>query len=151
MREYETVFIAEPNVTDAGLEEINTKCRSFIERNSGHLFFASNMGKRSLAYPIQKQTKGTYMCLDYASAGNTVGEMERFMRLDERVIRFLTIVKKEDVNIEERIAEVKAKGEDQIRIAEELEAASRLEAAARGENVDDSDGSADDGDGKENE
>jgi small subunit ribosomal protein S6 len=70
------------------------------------------MGKRTLAYPISKQTKGLYTCLDYAANGPAVSEIERNLRLDENVLRYLTVVKAEEIDVEARAAEVVARGED---------------------------------------
>lgn len=112
IREYETVFITQPNLSESQQKQMLERIGSLIERHEGRLFYARNMGKRTLAYPIKKQIKGLYTCLDYASTGGAVGELERNMRLDENVLRFLTVVKAEEVDIEARAAEIVAKGED---------------------------------------
>ena len=112
MREYETVFITQPNLSDSQQNQIIDRFKTMIERNEGTLFFVRNMGKRALSYPIAKQTKGLYTCLDYAANGPAVGEIERNMRLDENVIRFLTTVKTEEIDVEARAAEIAARGED---------------------------------------
>ncbi len=112
MREYETVFITKADLPESSLKQINERARATIEKHEGRLFFARNMGKRTLAYPISKQTKGVYTCLDYASKGASVGEIERAFRLDENVLRFLTVVKNEEVDVEARAAEIVARGED---------------------------------------
>lgn len=112
MREYETVFITQPNLPDSQQKQLLERVGSLIERHEGRLFYARNMGRRTLAYPIAKQTKGIYTCLDYASKGSAVGELERNLRLDENVLRFLTTVKAEEVDVEARAAEIVARGED---------------------------------------
>ena len=119
MREYETVFITQPNLNDSQLAKINDRIRSVIEGHGGRLFFARNMGKRNLSYSIKKQTKGTYTCLDYAAQGAVVRDLERGMRLDEDVLRFLTVVKEESVDVEARTAEVVARAEDAARATSE--------------------------------
>lgn len=116
MREYETVYIAHPNLTDAQVADMNDKAKSLVERNSGTFFFARNMGKRKLAYPIAKQTKGIYFCLDYAAGGTTVADLERMMRLDESILRFLTVMKTDEIDVEARRAEIAARGEDRSEI-----------------------------------
>ena len=92
IREYETVFITQPNLSESQQKQMLERIGSLIERHEGRLFYARNMGKRTLAYPIKKQIKGLYTCLDYASTGGAVGELERNLRLDENVLRFLTVV-----------------------------------------------------------
>lgn len=112
MREYETVFVVQPNLSDSQKKQIVERMKGAILKHKGTLFFARDMGKRSLAYAIGKQTKGIYTCLDYAAVGNAVHDIERGMKLDENVLRFLTVVKNEDVDVEARAAEIAARGED---------------------------------------
>ena len=112
MREYETVFVIQPNLAEAQQKQFVERLKSIVEKNDGRLFFARDMGKRTLAYPIGKQVKGIYTCFDYAAKGSAVDEIERTMRLDENVLRFLTVVKNEEVDVEARAAEVVARGED---------------------------------------
>lgn len=111
MREYETVYIAQPQLSDAQIGQLNTKLKGLIEKHDGRLFYARSLGKKNLAYRIKKQTKGIYFCLDFAAAGGCVGELERSLMLDENVLRFLTIVKAEKVDIDTRTAEIEARGE----------------------------------------
>lgn len=119
MREYETVFVTQPNLPEAQQKQIVDRCKSVIERNDGRVFFARDMGKKNLAYVVAKNSKGVYTCLDYAAKGPAVSEIERNLKLDENVLRFLTIVKREEVDVESRTAEIAAKGEDQVAAAVE--------------------------------
>ena len=112
MREYETVLITQPNITDNDQAKINNRISSLIEKHSGKLFFAKSLGRKNLAYSIKKQTKGYYTCIDYTAEGGIVNEIERGLRIDENVLRFLTVVKNENVDIETRLAEITARGED---------------------------------------
>jgi small subunit ribosomal protein S6 len=112
MREYETVFIARPNITDSTHQQINERLNGLISRHSGRLFYAKSLGRKTLAYPIEKEIKGIYTCLDYAADSTAVQEIERVLKYDENVIRFLTVVKNTDVDVEARAAEVVARGED---------------------------------------
>ncbi|MFA4974287.1 MAG: 30S ribosomal protein S6 [bacterium] len=112
MREYETVVITRSDLAESDLKQIHERSKAFIEKRDGRLFYARDMGRRNLAYPIKKQTKGLYTCFDYASTGNVVSEIERSLRLDDNVLRFLTVVKNENVDVEARAAEIVARGED---------------------------------------
>lgn len=111
MREYETVYIAQPLLSDAQINQLNGKLKGVIEKYDGRLFYARGMGKKNLAYRIKKQSKGIYFCLDYAAAGNCVSELERNLMLDENVLRFMTLVKAQKVDIDARAAEIEARGE----------------------------------------
>lgn len=112
MREYETVIITHPNQPESQHKQLVERMGQLIERHEGRLFYARDMGRRMLAYPIGKQTKGLYTCLDYVAQGPAVNELERNLRLDENVLRFLTVVKAEEVDVEARAAEIAARGED---------------------------------------
>jgi small subunit ribosomal protein S6 len=111
MREYETVLIYQPQLNDNQVNQIHGKIQGFIDKHDGRLFYARSMGKRNLGYRIKKQTKGIYYCLDYAAGGGCVNEIERNLMLDENVLRFLTVVKAEKIDVDARAAEIEARGE----------------------------------------
>jgi small subunit ribosomal protein S6 len=111
MREYETVYVMQPQLTEAQVNQINAKVQGLIEKHGGRLFYTRSMGKRNLAYRIKKQTKGIYFCLDYAAGGGCVNEIEHNLMLDENVLRFLTTVRAEKIDVEARAAEIEARGE----------------------------------------
>ncbi len=111
MREYETIFITKTSLPESQLTELNSRLGSMLEKHEGHLFFSRSMGKRKLAYPIAKELSGLYTHINYTAGSKFVPEMERKFKLDENVIRFLTVVKNETVDIEARTAEVAARGE----------------------------------------
>src|SRR3989338_8205631 len=102
MREYETVYILDPAMTEADVQQSLTRISETISRHSGYIFRSENLGKKNLAYRIKKQSKGYYACLDYCGDSGTVSEIERNLKLDERVLRFLTVKLDEDVDIEVR-------------------------------------------------
>jgi small subunit ribosomal protein S6 len=152
MREYETVIITRPDLPDSQFNQTGEKIKAIIEKHEGRLFYARSMGRRQMAYPIKKETKGMYTCYDYVAKGPAVNELERSLRIDDTVLRFLTVVKNEEVDVEARAAEIVARGEDVAGTAAEeakpAEAATRNPAASTA----DDDASDDDTDesGKEN-
>ncbi|MFH1874351.1 MAG: 30S ribosomal protein S6 [Pseudomonadota bacterium] len=111
MREYELVYVAQPQFTQGQIDQLNNRLKTMIEKDQGHLFYARSLGKRSLAYRIKKQTKGIYYTLCYAAQGGCNAEIERFLRYDENVLRFLTVLKNEKVDVQVRAAEIEARGE----------------------------------------
>jgi len=93
LREYETTFIVVPNLSD---EETNSEVenyRELVEKEGGKEIEIEIMGKRKLAYEIKKHDEGFYAVLRYRTGGRTelVSELERRMRTDENILRFLTI------------------------------------------------------------
>jgi small subunit ribosomal protein S6 len=129
MKEYETVYIANPSLTETQVSQLTDRVKALVEKHQGTFFYARNMGSRKLAYPIAKQTKGIYFCADYAAKGDAVAEIERMFRLSEDVVRFLTVIKADRVDVEARAAEIAARGEDAPRHA--AEEADRPETAGK--------------------
>lgn len=91
-REYETIYILRPNVDTAEAERVATRVSEVMERLGATLTKVDTWGKRRLAYPIQKHTRGIYVYLRYVGFSDIVAELERNLRLLDRVIRFQTIV-----------------------------------------------------------
>lgn len=104
---YETIFIANIGSTEARLQEINDKNKGTIEKLKGKFLNLDDWGKRRLAYPIQKEYKGHYYCLTYSGDNQLVSELERGLRLDENVVRFMTVKLDKKVDPMVAIAEYK--------------------------------------------
>lgn len=130
MKEYETVYIANPSLTEAQVSQLTDRVKALVEKHQGTFFYARNMGTRKLAYPIAKQSKGIYFCADYAAMGEAVAELERMFRLSEDVVRFLTVVKADKVDVEARTAEIAARGEDAPAAVAEVREEKRKEVDA---------------------
>ena len=106
MREYEFTFVVQPEITEEGLDGICQKLESTLERTGATRLFYEDWGRRRLAYEIQKFQKGHYMVLHYLDAGTAVPEVERLARLEDSVLRFLTVLADDEVaDVEARKAE----------------------------------------------
>lgn len=88
---YETTFITRSELSDDGLKTLNEKLNEVISSFQGEVVLSEDWGKRKLAYPIKKETRGQYTYLVYAAKGNVVHELERNLRLQDHVLRFLTV------------------------------------------------------------
>jgi small subunit ribosomal protein S6 len=97
-REYETIFILNPEITTGGIEQIASRMTDVISRLDGKLLHAENWGKRRLAYPVRKHPKGYYVYLKYLGYSGMVHELERTMRMLEPVLKYLTVKLEEDVD-----------------------------------------------------
>lgn len=102
MREYEVVYILDPALTDADVAASLTKYGEIIARHGGCIFRQYNLGKKNLAYPIKKQSRGHYISLDCCGENTLVADMERALKLDEKVLRYLTVKMNDLVDIETR-------------------------------------------------
>lgn len=91
MRKYETFFILDPDLPDEVNAAVDEKFKSVITSNDGMLLSYTSWGKKKLAYPVKKRTRGHYVLMEYAGGAKLVAELERNMRLDERLLKFITV------------------------------------------------------------
>ena len=88
---YESVIIGRQDLTPSQFETIIDKFISVITSVNGEIKKRENWGLRNLAYKINKNRKGHYILLNFDTNAEAIYEYERLMRLDEDIIRFLTI------------------------------------------------------------
>ena len=91
MRRYETIFIVKPNVAEDEIEAITGKATATIEGDGGTILRINNWGLKKLAYLIKKESQGYYVYLDYAGIPVSVAEIERIFRIDDRILKYLTV------------------------------------------------------------
>ena len=91
IKQYETVFIATPVLSDAQMKEAVAKYTGFIKENGGEIVYEEDWGLRQLAYPIKKRTSGFYYLIEFKAETSLVASLETQYRRDERIIRFLTV------------------------------------------------------------
>ena len=88
---YENVFIARQDLTPAKVTELAQKYAAVIEKDGGKVTKTEDWGLRTLAYKIQKNRKGYYVLMNIDAPATAIIEMERLMRLDENLLRYLTV------------------------------------------------------------
>lgn len=91
MRKYETFFIVDPDLPDDVNAAVDEKVKSVVSGQGGMVLSYVPWGKKKLAYPVKKRTRGLYVLMEYAGGPGLVAELERNMRLDERVLKFVTV------------------------------------------------------------
>ena len=122
MREYDLIYIIQPDATREREVEIHAKVDSFVSDGGGTHLLRDDWGKRKLAYEIQKFQKGHYFQLSFLGDGAFVPDMERQLRLDVDVLRFLTVLANDNVkDIEARLTEAREYEAEQARRREERE------------------------------
>lgn len=143
MREFDTTFIVQPEISEEGREALLAKLRGVLERAGAVPLEVDDMGKKKLAYEIKRFQKGHYLALLYLDAGKSVAELERALRLDESILRFLTVRKLDRVDdVEARKAravdleKIRKERAAERAVREAEERAAREAARAAGENVD---------------
>ena len=91
VKQYETVFIATPVLSEQQMKEAVAKYTKLIADNGGEVVYEENWGLRQLAYPIQHKTSGFYYLIQFKSEPSFIETLETQYFRDERVIRFLTV------------------------------------------------------------
>ncbi len=90
IKQYETVFIATPVLSDAQMKEAVAKYVDYITSKGGEIVYQEDWGLRQLAYPIQKKTTGFYYLIEFKADTQLIDRLETQYRRDERIMRFLT-------------------------------------------------------------
>ncbi len=102
---YESIFILRSSLADEEAAAIIEKIKSALTKHGATVVKADNWGKKKLAYEIKHDRRGTYILLQFESSReNTVSELERLYRLEDSVIKFLT-VRVEEENLQVAAAE----------------------------------------------
>jgi small subunit ribosomal protein S6 len=91
MTVYETIFIAKTSLSDEELSGLVGKVRGVIEKHGGEILKTENWGKKKLAYEVRKEKKGAYVFFRFKGVGSLVSELERQYRVEDGIIKFLTI------------------------------------------------------------
>ena len=128
MRRYESVWVVNGDLPDEEVKSAIDKFSKIISSQGGTLVGLDEWGRRKLAYKIQGTIRGYYVLADFAGSSETVKELERNYRIDDRIIRFLTTKKSDKVNLEALQAEIAAKAK--AAAPPEPEVAAPVEVAA---------------------
>ncbi|WP_456433129.1 30S ribosomal protein S6 [Nitratifractor sp.] len=110
---YETLFVVKPTLTEEEIKGQIARVEEIIAEEGGELKARDEMGMRRLAYPIEKQERGYYTVVYYTAPATLVGELERQLRYNEEILRFMTVKytnKKEIAQFEKMIEAAKGKG-----------------------------------------
>jgi small subunit ribosomal protein S6 len=132
LKRYEVIAIIKTDVNEEDMSAIIERSSTIITERKGVIAKTEKWGKRRLAYEINKQKDGFYFFIDYAGDGSIVAEMERNFKIDDRILKFMTVTKegavtREGIDAEFAAAEVKRA---QIRFEAENAATAREERAA---------------------
>ena len=114
MRRYETILIAHVDLSEDELSALITRYGAIVTGQKGILVKVERWGKRRLAYLIGKQARGFYILIDYAGASDVVNELERNLKIDDKILKFMTVLKAEKVDreaLEKEIADAMQKDE----------------------------------------
>lgn len=91
MRKYETIYILQPDLSEDEIKVIADKVQDVIASYKGDFQRLEDWGVRKLAYSIRKFARGRYLYLRYDGGRELIAELERRLRLDEKVLRYQSV------------------------------------------------------------
>ena len=141
MKRYETITIIDPDLSDDGRKPILERIGGLISDKNGTDIRVDEWGSRRLAYDIKKKSRGYYIRFDYCGDGPLVDEIERSCRIDDRVLKYMTVLTDDSADpdeIQKEIDEEREKAEAaKVEAADPPEATDDTEAADDIEATDD--------------
>ena len=91
LKQYETVFIMTPVLSEEQMKEAVNKYRDLLKSLNAEIIHEEKWGLKKLAYPIQKKSTGFYHLFEYRVEGSQISDLEVAMKRDEKMLRFLTV------------------------------------------------------------
>ena len=124
MRRYESIIIIDPDVSGEEQIPITERINGLIDQQNGLLVVKDEWGLKKLAYDIKKKNRGHYIRFDYCGTGALVNELERFCRIDDRILKYMTVLIDDEVDIEQVKKEmIEAQSSDDYQAPEKAEPA----------------------------
>jgi len=98
MRQYETIFVVNPTLTEETYREAVNKLKNVIEKQKGVIVKAEEWGTQRLAYSVKKFDRGAYVLFNYCGDAGVTSELERELKLDDRILKYQTVRLAEEVD-----------------------------------------------------
>ena len=102
LREYETIFLVRPDLTDDNVDKLKERVRGIVSREGGKVIRFTVWGKKKTLYPIAKQPRAIYVHASYLGDSKLVAEVERNLRIFDEVTRYLSVKLADEVDPETR-------------------------------------------------
>ncbi len=91
IRKYEIMFIVDPNMPDDEIDQLNAQVETLVADGGGEVESIEKMGRKRLAYEIQRNHQGYYVLFVVKATGDIIKEVERRFRVLDSVLRYLTV------------------------------------------------------------
>jgi small subunit ribosomal protein S6 len=114
MRHYEIVYIINPNMSDDENRDIIQKFNSLMEGRNAVIIKTQEWGKQRLAYSVQKFYYGFYVLVDFCADSGVTAELERNLKLDDRILKYQTVKLADKADPEELILKEKEAGKESL-------------------------------------
>ncbi len=95
-RTYEVMYIIDPETSEENIGKLNESVGKLVETEGGSVVKVDEMGRRKLAYQINKKKEGYYVLFEIEGSGQEIAELERRMRVNDAVLRYITVRVDED-------------------------------------------------------
>lgn len=105
LREYDTVFLLKPDITDDGVDKLKERLRGIVTRDGGKVIKFINWGKKKTTFLVAKQPRAVYVEAIWLGQKNMVTELERNLRNIDEVTKFLTSKVAEEIDPDTRQVE----------------------------------------------
>lgn len=102
-RVYEMMYIALPETADEDITKLNEAIEGVITKEGGSVVRVDDIGRRRLAYKINKKTEGYYVLFEIEGSGQEIAELERRMRVNDTIMRYITVRVDEDRKAADKI------------------------------------------------
>lgn len=90
-RTYEVMYIVDPDTPAEKIGKLNEAVGKLVKKQGGDVVKLDDWGLRDLAYPIQKKTQGHYVLFEITGTGQEIAELERRMRVNDMIMRYITV------------------------------------------------------------
>ena len=90
MREYESLYVLRPDLENEQTQDLITRFKDVVTSQGGEVLDVTEWGKRRLAYEIDEYREGYYVIMKFKDESNVTAELERLMRINDSVMRYLT-------------------------------------------------------------
>jgi small subunit ribosomal protein S6 len=101
MRRYEQIYILHPSLSEEEISKVIENAGQVVLDDAGAVISVDKWGMRKLAYPIKKEPQGYYVLCDFAGTPAAVAEIERKLRIDDAVLKYLTVKLSDSISAEE--------------------------------------------------
>ena len=136
MRRYEQIVILDSDLSEDERSPVLNRLKELIPQYKGFLINIDEWGQKKLAYEIKKKPRGYYAQVNFCGFGDLVDEMERFFRIDDRILKYMTVLLDKEADVEgikAEMAEKEAQKAEAIARAAEEEAKKAAVATAEAE------------------
>jgi small subunit ribosomal protein S6 len=116
LKRYETLFIVQVDLPDDELNSLIERYGTIVTAFKGNIVKIEKWGKRKLAYEIKKQTNGFYVLIDFVGKRTVIEELERNFKIDDKILKFMTIMKDDKVDLAKIEIEKEKEKQEEMRI-----------------------------------